>query len=57
MSEVKTTQKTTKPRKPLAEYSPEEQRIIRIVERNEGRELTEQEAHFALEQARHIGEL
>jgi len=42
-------------RKPLADYTPEEQAVIRWLERDEKRELTEQEVHLALEQARDMG--
>ena len=44
-------------RKPLADYTPEEQAIIRALERGRKRELTQQEVHLALGQARHIGTL
>jgi hypothetical protein len=44
-------------RKPLEAYTPDEQAVIRWLERDEGRELTEQEVHLALGQARHIGTL
>ena len=44
-------------RKPLDAYTPDEQAIIRWLERDEKRELTEQEVHLALEQARHLGRL
>jgi hypothetical protein len=44
-------------RKPLEAYRPDEQAIIRWLERGQGRELTEQEVHLALGQARHIGTL
>jgi hypothetical protein len=37
--------------------SPEEQEIIDMMERTEGRKLTEQEIHLSLEQARALGEL
>ena len=57
MSEAKITQKTGKPRKPLADFTPEERRIIEWLEEGRERQLTEQEAHLALEQARHLGEL
>jgi hypothetical protein len=42
-------------RKPLEAYRPEEQAIIRWLERDQGREFTKQEVHLGLEQARHIG--
>jgi hypothetical protein len=44
-------------RKPLDAYTPDEQTIIRWLERGKGRELTQQEVHLALGQARAIGEL
>ena len=44
-------------RKPLDAYTSDEQAIIRWLERDMGRELTEQEVHLALGQARHIGTL
>ena len=57
MSEAKTIHKTGKPRKKLADFTPEERRIIEWLEEGRERELNEQEAHLALEQARHLGEL
>ena len=57
MSDQKTTQTTGTHKKKLAEYSREEQAIIRWLEKDLGRELTEQEVHLALEQARHLGHL
>jgi hypothetical protein len=44
-------------RKPLAAYTPEEQAVIRALERGRKRKLTAQEVHLALGQARHIGTL
>jgi hypothetical protein len=49
--------KTTPERKPLADYTPEEQAVIRSLERECKRELTAQEVHLALGQARAIGTL
>ena len=57
MSEAKITPKTGKPRKKLADYTSEEQAIIRWLERDEKRELSEQEVNLALDQARHMGNL
>ena len=55
MSNPHDTNKAGSEPKRLAEYTPEERAIIQWVERDEGRELTEQEAHLALEQARDMG--
>jgi hypothetical protein len=39
------------------ELSPEERKIVRLLERDLGRKLTEQEQNLALQQARDIGDL
>ena len=39
------------------QLTPEEQAIIDLVEKYEGRTLTEQEINLALDQAREMGEL
>jgi hypothetical protein len=42
---------------PEAEYTPEEQKLIDLLERLEGRKLTQQEINLSLDQARNLGEL
>jgi hypothetical protein len=37
--------------------TPAEQEIVDAVAKTKGRELTPEEVHLALEQARHLGEL
>jgi hypothetical protein len=48
--------KTSSKRKPLADLTPEERRLIEYLEREEGREL-QQEVNLALRQARETGDL
>jgi hypothetical protein len=49
--------KTGTKRKPLADLTPAERKLIETLERLEGRELTQQEVNNALAQAREIGDL
>jgi hypothetical protein len=49
--------KTSTKRKPLADLTPEERRLIELLEWDMGRELTQQEVNLALRQAREIGDL
>jgi hypothetical protein len=44
-------------RKPLAELTPEERKLVEFLEWSSGRELTQQEVNLALDQARELGEL
>lgn len=49
--------KTTTKRKSLAGLTPEERNLIELLERNMGRELTQQEVNLALRQAKELGEI
>jgi hypothetical protein len=57
MNEAENTQTTGTPKSLPPELSQREQQIINYLQRDLGRELTPQEVHHALKQARDIGHL
>jgi hypothetical protein len=50
-------QRTGTHKKPEAKLTPEEQKIIDLLEWSKGRKLTQQEINLSLDQARHLGDL
>jgi hypothetical protein len=56
-NEAKPEQRTGTHKKPEAKLTPEEQKIIDLLEWSKGRKLTQQEINLSLDQARHLGDL
>jgi len=57
MSELSKSEAPNTTPKPLESYTAQEQEILRMVARNEGKEWAEKHAHLILDQARAIGDL